>query len=53
MVKLRSEQMRSEGIRSEHGGQSTEIRGCYCRLLLQQFSEGTWDYPNNAVLLYF
>ena len=34
MVMLRSEQMRSEEIRSEHGGQSTEIHGCYRRLLL-------------------
>ena len=34
MVTLRSEQMRSEEIRSEHGGRSTEIRGCYRRLLL-------------------
>ena len=34
MVKLRSEQMRSEEIRSEHGGRSTEIHGCYRRLLL-------------------
>ena len=34
MVKLRSEQMRSEEIRSEHGARSTEIHGCYRRLLL-------------------
>ena len=26
--------MRSEEIRSEHGGRSTEIHGCYRRLLL-------------------
>ena len=37
MVKLRSEQMRSEEIRSEHGGRSTEIHGCYRRLLLYLF----------------
>ena len=37
MVTLRSEQMRSEEIRSEHGGRSTEIRGCYRRLLLVNF----------------
>ena len=34
MVKLRSEQMRSEEIRSEHGARSTELHGCYRRLLL-------------------
>ena len=34
MVKLMSEQMRSEGIRSEHGGRSMEIHGCYRRPLL-------------------
>ena len=38
MVKLRSEQMRSEEIRSEHGGRSTEIHGCYRRLLLDRNS---------------
>ena len=39
MVKLRSEQMRSEGIRSEHGARSTEFHGCYRRLLLCVFNE--------------
>ena len=34
VVKLRSEQMRSEEIRSEHGARSTELHGCYRRLLL-------------------
>ena len=34
VVKLKSEQMRSEGIRSEHGAWSTELHGCYRRLLL-------------------
>ena len=45
MVTLRSEQMRSEEIRSEHGGRSTEIRGCYRRLLLES-QNGEGDSPN-------
>ena len=39
MAKLRSEQMRSEGIRSEHGARSTELHGCYRRLLLEFISD--------------
>ena len=35
MDNLKSEQMRSEEIRSEHGGRSTEIHGCYRQLLLK------------------
>ena len=40
MAKLRSEQMRSEEIRSEHGARSTEIHGCYRRLLLHSCHAG-------------
>ena len=39
VVKLRSEQMRSEEIRSEHGARSTELHGCYRRLLLSRNDE--------------
>ena len=31
--------MRSEEIRSEHGEQSTEIHGCYRRLLLTELHQ--------------
>ena len=41
MVKLRSEQMRSEEIRSEHGARSTELHGCYRRLLLEKNGKNT------------
>ena len=36
VVNLKSEQMRLEEIRSEHGARSTELHGCYRRLLLKQ-----------------
>ena len=50
MVKLRSEQMRSEEIRSEHGARSTEIHGCYRRLLLTrvQFYKPIFFLPITA-----
>ena len=36
VVKLKSEQMRSEEIRSEYGGRSTKLHGCYRQLLLEE-----------------
>ena len=56
MVKLRSEQMRSEEIRSEHGARSTELHGCYRRLLLVHFKNSVtrdvlYYRPCNQTLL--